>query len=546
MMESVVLDNVVFEDVIPNNDNNPFQTPADKESSPQHASKPLPVRHSETSSDNSSPSTHHVDTFSSSPFNESSSYITASSTLSADSSYVDTGAFAPPEYQRDSTSYTADSGFRETSFSSPEVPRASPAQRDVVPIDVVVTDPEKFGDGMNSYITYKIRTSASFPKYRDASVVVRRYNDFLWFHDQLRTNNKGVLIPPLPEKALINRFSTEFIETRRKELEKFLNRVVQHHILNRRPEVIFFLQSSDDQFNATKSRTAKPQPRETEQPPVQQQSSGGSGFGSFVSFLGHGIGHGIAAAANLTTATGTAREIDQWFDAKKNYVNALEAHLSALLKSASKLLTKRKELAAAHSDFASSISIVGSTEAETDSFLSTAFIRVGQISEHIKDLGEQLFRNESTHFEEALKDYLRVLGAVRDMLADRDEILLEYQNATRAYEAKREKIDKDKARGSSKAKGSERELDEAQRKVDETKREYEALSATVRAELEVFDTTRAREIRRMISLLVQSNMEHSLQVVDQWKSYISDTQGSDEKDWRTADKIGWGGVGNLR
>jgi hypothetical protein len=35
------------------------------------------------------------------------------------------------------------------------------------------------------------------------------------------------------------------------------------------------------------------------------------------------------------------------------------------------------------------------------------------ISEHIKDLGEQLFRNESTHFEEALKDYLRVLGAVR-------------------------------------------------------------------------------------------------------------------------------------
>lgn len=102
--------------------------------------------------------------------------------------------------------------------------------------------------------------------------------------------------------------------------------------------------------------------------------------------------------------------------------------------------------------------------------------------------------------------------------------------------------------------------------MDETKREYEALSAVVRSEIEVFDTTRAKEIRRMISLLVQSNMEHSLQVflppslplflpyliiinkkvVDQWKSYISDAQGSDEKDWRTADKIGWGGVGSLR
>jgi hypothetical protein len=51
------------------------------------------------------------------------------------------------------------------------------------------------------------------------------------------------------------------------------------------------------------------------------------------------------------------------------------------------------------------------------------------------------------------------------MLADRDEILLDYQNATRAFEAKREKIDKDKARGSSKSRSSERELDEAQRKV---------------------------------------------------------------------------------
>ena len=118
-------------------------------------------------------------------------------------------------------------------------------------------------------------------------MVVRRYNDFLWFHDQLRIHNKGVLIPPLPEKALISmslsifsslplsslsllpislsnaqldRFSTEFIETRRKELEKFLNRVVQHHILHRRPEVIFFLESSDDQFNAAKSRTPKPAP----------------------------------------------------------------------------------------------------------------------------------------------------------------------------------------------------------------------------------------------------------------------------------------------
>lgn len=34
--------------------------------------------------------------------------------------------------------------------------------------------------------------------------------------------------------------------------------------------------------------------------------------------------------------------------------------------------------------------------------------------------------------------------------------------------------------------------------------------------------------------------------MDLWKSYISDTQGSDEKDWKTIDKIGWGGAGYMR
>ena len=32
-------------------------------------------------------------------------------------------------------------------------------QRQTIPIDVVVNEPEKFGDGMNSYITYRIKTS---------------------------------------------------------------------------------------------------------------------------------------------------------------------------------------------------------------------------------------------------------------------------------------------------------------------------------------------------------------------------------------------------
>ncbi len=59
------------------------------------------------------------------------------------------------------------------------------------------------------------------------------------------------------------------------------------------------------------------------------------------------------------------------------------------------------------------MSTVGSCEADSDSYISTSFVRIAQITDHVRGLGEQLLRNEAIHFEEALKDYLRVLGAVK-------------------------------------------------------------------------------------------------------------------------------------
>lgn len=45
----------------------------------------------------------------------------------------------------------------------------------------------------------------------------------------------------------------------------------------------------------------------------------------------------------------------------------------------------------------------------------------------------------------------------------------------------------------------------------------------------------------MITLLVQTNMEHSLQVVDQWKGFISDIHdiSKDKEDAKAVDKVGY-------
>jgi hypothetical protein len=45
--------------------------------------------------------------------------------------------------------------------------------------------------------------------------VVRRYNDFLWLHEQLTYHFPGAIVAPLPEKNVVRRFSQEFIEASR-------------------------------------------------------------------------------------------------------------------------------------------------------------------------------------------------------------------------------------------------------------------------------------------------------------------------------------------
>ena len=71
---------------------------------------------------------------------------------------------------------------------------------------VNVADPHKVGEGMSSYMAYKVMTRTNLRCFRRGSfTVVRRYSDFLGLHEKLvaRYQSKGRIIPPAPEKNII-------------------------------------------------------------------------------------------------------------------------------------------------------------------------------------------------------------------------------------------------------------------------------------------------------------------------------------------------------
>lgn len=73
-------------------------------------------------------------------------------------------------------------------------------------IHVMVTDPHKIGDGMSSFIAYKVvtRTNSNYFKKKEM-VVERRFSDFLGLHDKLTEKylQNGRIIPPAPDKSVV-------------------------------------------------------------------------------------------------------------------------------------------------------------------------------------------------------------------------------------------------------------------------------------------------------------------------------------------------------
>lgn len=95
------------------------------------------------------------------------------------------------------------------------------------------------------------------------TTVDRRYSDFTWLSNELATDYPGTIIPPLPDKQTVGRFNTEFVEARRRALERFLRRISSHPDLVQSPSFISFLEADEVSFGKTKEQSSLKKPKIT-------------------------------------------------------------------------------------------------------------------------------------------------------------------------------------------------------------------------------------------------------------------------------------------
>ena len=122
-------------------------------------------------------------------------------------------------------------------------------------IIVNISNPHQVNNSLFStnYVLYDVST-AQFNW-----MVNRRYSDFIWLRDCLKSLFPADILPLLPKKKIGNRrFEKDFLEKREKGLQKFINKIVNNERYKATEVLIIFLSCVDRNIFEQKMKTISP------------------------------------------------------------------------------------------------------------------------------------------------------------------------------------------------------------------------------------------------------------------------------------------------
>ncbi|KAG9045925.1 Vacuolar protein sorting-associated protein 5 [Tulasnella sp. UAMH 9824] len=353
---------------------------------------------------------------------------------------------------------------------------------------ITVGDPQKVGDPLSAHIVYTVQTRTTSPAFSKSSFsVLRRYSDFLWLYETLSANNPGVIVPPVPEKNPFNisRFESEFVETRRLGLNKCVQKIANHPVLNKDQDFKFFLESDSFALDIKHRR--------------QEGSSGGL----------------LASFGSLTAPK--FYEIDDWFDNKRAYLDALESQLKGLVKAMDIVSKQRNEFAVAISEFADTIAALSLSDLSKQ--LTQSLSSLAEVERLYKDMQETQGKDDIITIMGTADEYGRLINSVRLAFNSRIKLYFAWQSAD--TEARRIKSAQEKARRQGRTTGSMVEIAEAERRAQEAKREFDDVSKLIKMELGRFEKERIEDFKVSMEDFLESMIRKQKALIQAWESYQS-------------------------
>ncbi|KAJ3527597.1 hypothetical protein NM688_g8108 [Phlebia brevispora] len=379
--------------------------------------------------------------------------------------------------------------------SSPQPDSATSRDKNApVIFTITVDDPQRIGDPIRGYTLYTVHTKTNSPLYtKSAFSVLRRYSDFLWLYETLSLNNPGVVVPPVPEKSPFNRFDASFVQQRRLALEKCIQKIANHPVLQRDADLKLFLEH-DNFALEIKHRKAE----------IAHEKGG----------LMTSIGQSIVGPRFYET--------DEWFDKQKGYLDSLELQLRGLVKSVDLVSKQRTELAAAAGEFAQAVAELATSEDGLGPQLSSALAGLATVERTCQELQDKQAEADTFTIMATADEYARLINSVRLAFSSRIRMYHAWQSADSNVKRVKQQHESTRALGKIAPEQLNRSLAlvaDAERRALDAKQDFESCSRLVKTEVARFEQERIEDFKNSLEVLLNGMIAKQKELIATWENF---------------------------
>jgi len=365
-------------------------------------------------------------------------------------------------------------------------------------ISTEVQKPEIRGNGSSSFIVYTVVTRRV--NSEENTGVERRFKDFVWLRDSLRMSNKGIIIPPLPQKnksmelslntwgfkSTTRRSSVDFIKQRQRGLAFFLKQVVNHDRLKTDPATQMFLSAPKADIHLARKNSPK----------MHEDSMWGRfvrGTGSLSESLSENFG--IKKPKVLSLEDDQLKNIG---DVNQKSTACLGQLLEALTS------VEKRQLQISQSWFNIGVASQGLSKLIADNpklnhdrngELAGLLGGLARSVEHVSNLTTNVVQGVSQHCSEPLLELKRTGPAIDDILKDREATMCEVEECKTKLSQQSEELER-----------SNHEC-KLQQKAEKTKTELKELTARVVSEYDRFKEQRGDRLKAILRELVKREVQ---------------------------------------
>ncbi|GAA5907174.1 hypothetical protein JCM8208_006712 [Rhodotorula glutinis] len=373
---------------------------------------------------------------------------------------------------------------------------------------ITVGDPQTVGSALNpaaQHTVYTVRTRTTSSAYRKPDfAVLRRFSHFLWLYDALTQNNPGVIVPGMPEKHAIGRFGSEFVENRRLGLESALNKIVSHPMLVGDPDLRLFLES--DTFHVD----------------IKQRKIDTTA--EHKGFL-----------ANLSSSISGPKftEFDDYFDQRRQQLEAFETQLRTLIDSLAKAAKARHALQGSVAELQSAF--LALAQCDLSSSLRKLLDEAATVQKKLYDLSEAQAADEEKidGLPTVAESYARLCTSARGVFGARIKAYHTWQGAEANLRKMQTAHEKAKRSGRTHSEllnlsvaeiaddGSLRIVfgNQAERKMLDARHDFDDVSKLTKAEMARFDKEKVDDFKKALEDFADSLAARQRVVVATWQEY---------------------------